>query len=92
MLHYVYILLSRRKNKYITYIGYTNNLKKRLHLHNNSKGAKFTKGSIWKIIYKKKFLYKNKALKYEYYLKKNRSLRLNYKKKAIKNLDVHQLQ
>ena len=89
MFHCVYILLSKRKNKYITYIGYTNNLKKRLFLHNNSKGAKFTKGSVWKIIYKKKFLYKNKALKYEYYLKNNKSLRLKYKKKAIENLNVY---
>ena len=89
MFHCVYILLSKRKNKYITYIGYTNNLKKRLFSHNNSQGAKFTKGSVWKIIYKKKFLYKNKALKYEYYLKNNKSLRLKYKKKAIENLNVY---
>jgi len=41
-----------------TYVGYTNNLVKRLKKHNNSKGAKSTKGFIWQIIYKKKFLNK----------------------------------
>ena len=37
-----------------TYVGYTNNLVKRLKKHNNSKGAKSTKGLKWQIIYKKK--------------------------------------
>ena len=34
---YVYMLVSIRKNNLISYVGYTNNLKKRLKLHNNSK-------------------------------------------------------
>ena len=33
-----------------TYVGYTNNLVKRLKKHNNSKGAKSTKGFKWQII------------------------------------------
>ena len=52
-------------------------------MHNNSKGAKFTKGNIWKIIYKKKFLSKIDALRYEYSLKNNKKLRLKIKAKAI---------
>ena len=52
--HFVYLLLTRTNNKYISYVGYTNNLKDRLKKHNSSKGAKFTKGRTWKIIYKKK--------------------------------------
>ena len=59
-----------------TYIGYTNNLVKRLKKHNNSKGAKSTKGLKWQIIYKKKFLNKSKAMSFEYSLKKNRKERL----------------
>ena len=30
-------------------------IEKRLILHNSSKGAKFTKGNYWKIIYQKKW-------------------------------------
>lgn len=75
MTFYVYILSTERKNKSITYTGYTSNLKKRLYLHNSGKGAKFTRGSLWKIVYYRKFLNKNKALKYEYLLKNNRSLK-----------------
>jgi len=59
-----------------TYVGYTNNLVKRLKKHNNSKGAKSTKGFKWKIIYKKKFLSKSKAMSFEYSLKKNKKKRL----------------
>ena len=58
-----------------TYIGYTNNVESRVLLHNIGKGAKFTKGNKWKLIYKKKFLSKSKAMSYEYKLKNNRLLR-----------------
>ena len=83
MKFHVYMLLSYTK-KPITYVGYTNNINKRLKLHNFSKGAKFTKGRRWRIIFKKGFKYKSKALKYEYYLKKNRTLRNLIKSKYIK--------
>ena len=60
-----------------TYVGYTNNLVKRLKKHNNSKGAKSTKGFKWQIIFKKKILSKSKAMSFEYSLKKNKKKRLN---------------
>ena len=59
-----------------TYVGYTKDLKNRINKHNSNKGAKYTKGNKWKLIYKKKFLSKNKAMSYEYYLKKNKKKRL----------------
>jgi putative endonuclease len=59
-----------------TYVGYTNNLKKRLLNHNNNKGAKYTKGNKWEIIFKKKFLTKSKAMSYEYNLKHDKKKRL----------------
>tara|TARA_B100001063_G_C16585522_1_gene462896 strand:- start:544 stop:783 length:240 start_codon:yes stop_codon:yes gene_type:complete len=77
------MLLSKHKDKFISYVGYTNNLKKRLSLHNTSKGAKFTKGKYWSIIYHKKFLDKSAALKDEYKLKKDYKLRNMIKKKFI---------
>ncbi len=83
MSYYVYMLLTKRAGKFLSYVGYTSNLKNRIKMHNNSKGAKFTKGNIWKIIYKKKFLSKIDALKYEYSLKNNKKLRLKIKTKAI---------
>ena len=58
---YVYMLKSK-SSKPITYVGYTNNLKSRLNLHNSGKGAKFTKGRQWKLIYKEIFKSKKEAI------------------------------
>ncbi len=82
MTFYVYLICSKNNNnRLISYVGYTNNIKKRIFLHNHSKGAKFTKGKKWKILYKKKFLLKSDAMKYEYILKKDRIKREKIKKK-----------
>tara|TARA_Y100000590_G_C15559074_1_gene953990 strand:- start:173 stop:430 length:258 start_codon:yes stop_codon:yes gene_type:complete len=75
MKYYVYLIITKRKNKHITYAGYTNNIKKRLKLHNSSKGAKFTKGNKWKLIYKRIYTNKKKAMIEEYKLKKNQKIR-----------------
>ena len=83
MSYFVYVLKSNRNSKLTTYVGYTNNLKKRLVLHNRGKGAKFTRGNIWKIIYTEKYDTKNKAISREYYIKKNRKFR-NLIKKTFK--------
>ena len=84
MPYFVYMLLSKYKGKFISYVGYTNNLKKRLILHNTSKGAKFTKGKKWKIIYMKKFLTKSEAMRDEYILKKDYKLRKTIKSNFLK--------
>ena len=49
--------------KPVTYVGYTNNLKKRVDLHNSGKGAKFTRGRKWVLIYKEKIKSKIDELK-----------------------------
>ena len=59
----------------VTYVGYTNDLNKRIDLHNSNKGAKFTRGRKWKLIYKEKFNSKKEAISREYYIKKNRTFR-----------------
>jgi len=72
MYFYVYMLISTGF-KPVSYIGYTNNLKKRIKLHNSGKGAKFTRGRKWKLIYKEKFKSKSKAISREYYIKRNKA-------------------
>ena len=73
-MYYVYMLKSMGI-KSITYVGYTKNLKKRINLHNAGKGAKFTRGRKWKLIYTEKKKSKKEAISREYYIKKNRTLR-----------------
>ena len=80
MSFYVYMLRSKGL-KQVTYVGYTNNLIKRIKLHNEGKGAKFTRGRKRKLIYKEKLTSKSKAISREYYIKNNRSLRNTIKKK-----------
>ena len=86
MYFFVYLIVSKKNNKYTSYVGYTSNLKRRLELHNTSKGAKFTKGRLWKLIYKKKYKNKSLAMKEEYLLKKNFKLRKKIKNSYIKNV------
>jgi len=78
VIYYVYMLKSKSV-KPITYVGYTNNLKKRIILHNSGKGAKFTRGRKWVLIYKEKYNSKKEAISREYYIKKNRVLRKKLK-------------
>ncbi len=85
MNYYVYILIHLNNKTNPTYVGYTKNLYARLNLHNSSKGAKFTRGRLWKIIYKKTYKNKSLAIKNEYKLKndrvKRKIIKLNYLKK-----------
>ena len=76
-------MLKSQGIKSITYVGYTKNIKERLLLHNSGKGAKFTRGRTWKLIYKETFKSKNKAISREYYIKKNRTLRNKIKNNNI---------
>lgn len=85
MTYYVYLIVTNVKNRTFSYVGYTNNLLKRIILHNSSKGAKFTKGKKWKLIYYKSYSSKKIAMKEEYYLKKNYNLRNKIKKESRKH-------
>ncbi len=82
MSYCVYMLKSIEK-KPVTYVGYSINLKKRIELHNKGKGAKFTRGRKWKLIYKEKCTSKNQAISREYYIKKNKKIRNQIKKKFL---------
>ena len=68
-------MLKSKSIKPITYVGYTINLKKRIFQHNAGKGAKFTRGRQWKLIYKETYKSKKEAISREYYIKNNRKLR-----------------
>ena len=80
-LYFVYFIISKKNSLLKSYVGYTNNLKKRIKKHNTGKGAKSTRGRKWRLVYKKKFTSRSDAMKYEYYLKKNIKKRNLLKKK-----------
>ena len=84
MKYFVYLIVSKNKQKYLSYVGYTNNLKKRLAKHNASKGAKFTRGRKWILAYSMSYDSKSKAMREEYKLKKNYKFRKRLKSNFYK--------
>ena len=68
-------MLKSIEKKSVTYVGYTKDLSIRIKLHNAGKGAKFTRGRKWALIYKEKFKTKKEAISREYYIKNNRMIR-----------------
>ena len=76
--------MSKNKQKHLSYVGYTINLRKRLAKHNASKGAKFTRGRKWILAYSMSYDTKSKAMSEEYKLKKNYKLRNKIKSNFYK--------
>ena len=87
MSYFVYMLKSLGKKK-VTYVGYTKNISERIKLHNSGKGAKFTRGRQWTLIYKEKLTSKSEAISREYYIKRNRSLRNKLKYENFNSITV----
>jgi len=64
---FVYFVECRDKS---FYCGYTNDLEKRIDLHNQGKGAKYTqKRRPVRLVYSEEFETKSEAMKREYALK-----------------------
>ena len=82
MVYYVYLIKTLKGYLNKSYVGYTNDLQKRLNKHNTNLGARSTKGYKWQIIFKRRFTSKSKAMSYEYLLKNNRKKRLSILKES----------
>tara|TARA_A100001011_G_C13717854_1_gene598275 strand:- start:277 stop:537 length:261 start_codon:yes stop_codon:yes gene_type:complete len=85
MKYFVYLLITKTNDQSISYVGFTSDLKQRVKLHNQGKGAKFTRGRKWILAYKKCYKTKSEALKNEYLLKKNYKKRSEIKNKFLLN-------
>jgi putative endonuclease len=66
-MHFIYILQSLIAKK--SYIGYTDNIIKRLSEHNDGKGIFTKRYKPWKIIHLERFKTKKEAIKKEKYFK-----------------------
>jgi len=75
MTAFVYVLGSNGKGGPKTYVGWTNNLEKRIATHNCGRGAKSTRGRKWDLLYVEKLDSKNDAMKREWHLKRERKTR-----------------
>ena len=81
-------MLKSKSIKSVTYVGYTKDLKRRISLHNSGKGAKFTRGRKWMLIYKEKFRSKKEAMSREYYIKKNKAIRNKIKNEYFNSITL----
>lgn len=66
-MYYVYILYSKKLNKF--YIGYTENIKRRVKEHNQGNSKFTTNGIPWVVVYYEAFMYKEDAEREEKFLK-----------------------
>jgi putative endonuclease len=74
MAAFVYVLLSKSK-PIRTYVGWTLDLDARIEKHNSGKGAKFTRGGAWTLIYAERHRTRNGAMRREVFLKRDRVFR-----------------
>ena len=72
---FVYVLGSVKDGVGKTYVGWTNDLDKRLAAHNGGTGAKSTRGRVWVILHTESFKTRGEAMSREWHLKRDRKFR-----------------
>ena len=59
-MYYVYIIKKKDDEKF--YIGFTENMERRLREHNTKGGAKYTKDGEWELVYAEMYVDKKDAI------------------------------
>jgi putative endonuclease len=72
---FVYVLGTRTKTRHLTYVGWTNDVMRRLALHNAGKGARTTRGRTWVLLQSERFATRREAMSREWHLKRDRRFR-----------------
>jgi putative endonuclease len=72
---YVYVLGTIAGNRRLTYVGWTNDVARRLALHNAGKGARTTRGRVWVLLHSERFATRRQAMSREWHLKRDRKFR-----------------
>ena len=73
--HFVYVLGTAANGRRLTYVGWTNDVARRLTQHNSGKGARSTRGRVWVLLYSEKCASKRHAMSREWHLKRDRAFR-----------------
>jgi putative endonuclease len=72
---YVYVLGTIANNRRLTYVGWTNDVARRLARHNAGKGARTTRGRVWVLLHSERFATRREAMSREWHLKRDRAFR-----------------
>lgn len=79
---FVYVLGSNGKGGFKTYVGWTNDIDRRLAAHNAGKGARATRGRVWTLLHAEPFKTQNQAMSREWHLKRDRAFRRSLRRDA----------
>jgi putative endonuclease len=72
---FVYVLGCVTKGRHLTYVGWSNDVARRLAHHNAGKGARSTRGRVWVLLYSEKCASRRHAMSREWHLKRDRAFR-----------------
>lgn len=72
---FVYVLGCRGNKRLLTYVGWTNDVARRLSAHNSGRGARSTRGRAWVLLYSEKCASRRHAMSREWHLKRDRKFR-----------------
>lgn len=72
---FVYVLGWSGQGRHLTYVGWTNDLDRRIARHNAGTGARSTRGRVWVLLHSEKFRSKRAAMSREWHLKRDRKFR-----------------
>lgn len=78
---FVYVLGCRHKGRVTTYVGWTNDVERRLAQHNAGTGARSTRGRSWTLLHVETFSTRNEAMSREWHLKRDRAFRKSLTRK-----------
>ena len=74
---YVYVIGTLTSTRHLTYVGWTDNVLRRVAAHNAGKGARSTRGRAWVLLYSERCANKRHAMSREWHLKRDRDFRKN---------------
>jgi len=74
-MNFVYVLGCAAASRIVTYVGWTNDVERRLAAHNAGKGARSTRGRVWTLLYSEPCASRRHAMSREWHLKRNRKFR-----------------
>jgi putative endonuclease len=74
---FVYVLGCAGRTRHLTYVGWTNDVARRLGQHNSGKGARSTRGRVWVLLYSEKCASRRHAMSREWHVKHDRKFRKN---------------
>jgi putative endonuclease len=79
---FVYVLGCAAPSRYLTYVGWTLDLDRRLGQHNSGTGARTTRGRNWVLLHSERFTNRKDAMSREWHLKRDRAFRRSLVAKA----------